>query len=327
MSTQKPPSGKTANAASPASASSAQGHATAAQRRLEEIQLASLGARLRDLANTRDLVRALGEDPDRYASQLAKQYSDLALKRREPSALVARSLPPLLAISLDRLSDIFNWWQSVIAPNATVGLTQKPTSANTGGVGIGADIFRGQLALGGEIWSSGAQEQWWVNTWQYIVPFPATPSTPNPGSLSYRFNVPASLAFYRQDVVAGSVHVYATVATTSNLSTHPIDFNQHVSSDFAIIANLPASGVPPILGGVAKVTGAIPLSPGGTPAIGIIIGLIISVVNGDLLILPGEFSNIDLVPPDATSPSDLGKVEYRRDQPFWLEAVAKMIAP
>ncbi len=303
------------------------GHASAAQRRLEEIQLARLSAQLRDLGNTRDIVRALGEDPDRYATQLAKQYSDLALKLRTPSAPPVKTMPAHLAASLGKFAGIFNWWQSVIAPNATIGLTQTPHTADTGGIGIGADIFRGELALGGEIWNASPHEQWWVNTWQYIVPFPPTPSTPsNPGLLSYRFNVPASVAFYRQNVIAGSVHVYATVAATSNLSAHPIDFNHPVSSDFALIATLPASGVPPILGGTAKVTGAIPLTPGGTPAIGIIIGLIISVVQGDVQIIPGEFSMINLVPPDATSASDLGKVEYSRNPPFWIDAVAKMLA-
>ena len=43
------------------------------------------------------------------------------------------------------------------------------------------------------------------------------------------------------------------------------------------------------------------------------------------MILPGEYSSITLAPPDATMPTDLGKIEYRRDPPFWVEAVAKMI--
>jgi hypothetical protein len=80
------------------------------------------------------------------------------------------------------------------------------------------------------------------------------------------------------------------------------------------------------VGGSAKVSGTIPLLPGGTPAIGIIMGLVISVVDGDLLIIPGENSLINLLPPDATSPADLGKIEYRRDPPFWVEVVAKMFA-
>ena len=84
--------------------------------------------------------------------------------------------------------------------------------------------------------------------------------------------------------------------------------------------------MPAISGGTAKFSGTIPLVPGRTPAIGIIVGLIISVADGDVLILPGEFSNITLAPPDATMPGDLGKIEYRRDPPYWVEAVAKMIA-
>jgi hypothetical protein len=134
------------------------------------------------------------------------------------------------------------------------------------------------------------------------------------------------LDFYRQDVVSGSVHVYVTVAVTNDLANHPIDFNQPTSSDFAIVATLAISNVPPILGGGVKVSGTIPLLPGGTPAIGIIIGLIVSIVDGDAQIIPGEFSSINLAPPGATSPAGLGKIQYRPDPPFWVEAVEKMFA-
>jgi hypothetical protein len=132
-------------------------------------------------------------------------------------------------------------------------------------------------------------------------------------------NVGAGLNFYRQDVVTGSVHVYATVATTSDLSNHPIDFNQPASSDFAIVATLPTANVPPLLFGGANISGTIPLLPGGTPAIGVIIGLVISVVNGDVQLIPGEYGEISLGPPDATTYADWGKIEYRQDQPSgWM---------
>ena len=297
------------------------------QRTLEGVQLARLAAQLRNVGATRDLVRAQGEDPDRYAAQLAKQYQDLSVKLRSPPPLRAPSLPLRLSQSLDRIGTIFNLWEKVLAPNATVKLVQAPSGPNIGGTGIGAEIFQGQIALGGEVWNGGPHEQWWVNTWQYMVPLPATPANIGAAaSLAYRFNIGASLAFYRQDVVGGSVHAYATVATTGDLAGHPVDFNNYVSSEFAIVGSLPVPGVPAIIGGTAKFSGTIPLVPGKTPAIGIIVGLIISVADGDVLILPGEFSNITLAPPDATMPSDLGKIEYRRDPPYWVEAVAKMIA-
>ena len=300
----------------------------AARRVLEEVQLARLAAQIRELGTTRDVVRALGEDPERHAARLVQQYRDLAAKLRTPAPVQARSLSPNVAAALNRLGDIFNWWQSVLAPNATVGLVQTPGGADTGGSGIGAEIFQGDLALGGEIWNAGAAEQWWVNTWQYTVPFPVTPQNlAPPASLAYRFNVGSDIAFYRQDVVSGSVHVYVTVASTPDIHTQSINYNNFASSDFVIIANLPTSAVPPILSGSAKVTGTIPLVPGGTPAIGILIGLISSVADGNVQIIPGEYSSITLAPPDATMPSDLGKVEYRRDPPFWVEAVAKMFAP
>ncbi len=322
MSAKKSSARKPLAGASKRSSSSGDSQTQAAQRKLEEVQLATLSARLKELSNNREIVRALGGDPERYASQLAKQYADLSRKRR-PTRLVARSLPANLTAILDRFGDIFNWWQYVVAPNATVGLDQPPATTDASG-SIGADIFQGELALGGEISNGDMQEQWWVNTWQYIVPFPATPSSsPSSASLSYRFDVSAILDFYRQDLVTGSVHVYATVATTNDLANRLIDFNNPVSSDFAIVATLPASGVPPQVSGVTHVTGTIPLVPGATPAIGILIGLIISVASGDLLVLPGD-SFINLIPPGATVPSDLGKIQYRSDPPFWVNAVAKM---
>jgi hypothetical protein len=159
-----------------------------------------------------------------------------------------------------------------------------------------------------------------------MVSLPATPANLSaPASLSYRFNIGASVNFYRQDVVTGSVNAYATVATTGDVANRPIDFNNYASSDFAIFTALPTSKVPPILGGTVKVSGAIPLVPGRTLAIGIVVGLIISVTQGEVMILPGEYSSITLAPPDATMPTDLGKIEYRRDPPSWVEAVAKMI--
>ena len=44
-------------------------------------------------------------------------------------------------------------------------------------------------------------------------------------------------------------------------------------------------------------------------------------------ILPSGDSLILLAPPDATMPTDLGKIEYRHDPPFWMEAVsARLLA-
>ena len=308
------------------SSSSDKGLADATQRTLEGARLARLAAQLRELGNTRDLVRALGDDPDQYASRLAAQYKDLSQKLRLPGPPRVVSQAARLSATLDRLGDIFSWWDKILLPNATVKLVQTPGGANTGGTGIGAEIYRGDIALGGDVWNSATQEQWWVNTWQYMVSLPATPANLTaPASLAYRFNVGASVNLYRQDVVTGSVNAYATVATTGDVASHPIDFNNYASSDFAIFATLPSSKVPPILGGTVKVSGTIPLVPGRTPAIGIVIGLIVSAAQGEVMILPGEYSSITLAPPDATMPGDLGKIEYRRDPPFWVEAVAKMI--
>jgi hypothetical protein len=291
--------------------------------RLQEVQLSRLRKQLEHLSSQKDLIKAIGQDPERFATDLAKQYSDLLSKQPKGRGPERPILSAKTASILDRLSDIFGLWERVQASNLTPVLVQTPPPAHTSGA-VGAVISPGALVLEGDIFNSSPQEQFWVNTWQCAVPFPVTPSNfTTPASLSYRFNLGASVAFYRQSVLSGSVAVYVTVAKTSDLNAQPIDFTHPASSDFAIFANLPVPGVPPIIGGSVKVTGTIPLVPGKTPAIGILIGVIFGVAQGEVLIIPGEYSIVDFAPPGATSFADAGKVEFRRDQPFWVEAVAK----
>ena len=298
----------------------------AAERTLLEVQHARLASRLRELGSSRDTIRALGVDPDQYASALAKQYADLSQELREPAPRQTASLPHRVASLLDRFGDIFGPWQTVLAPNATVGLVQAPTSSKAGGA-INSVIFQGDIAVGGEIYSSSAVEQWWVNTWQYVIPFPVTSNFANPGSLSYRFTVGSSFDFYRQDVVSGTIHQYVTVFTTNDMAVRPIQFTQPpVSSEFLINATLPVSDVPPFVYGGGQINGTIAMVPGGTPAIGILIGLIFSVVNGYVQFFPGETGEILLSNPDATAPTDIGRVEFRHDQIFWVNAVSQLVS-
>jgi hypothetical protein len=297
-----------------------------ARRTLQEVQHARLASRLRELGGARDAIRALGGDPDRYASGLAKQYGEVSQELRDPAPRQAASLPPRVAKLLDRFGDIFNPWLTVLAPIGSAGLVQVPPASKAGGA-IRSETFHGGIAVGGDIYADDVDEQWWVNTWQYVVPFPAPSSNfPNPGSLSYRFTVGGSFGFYRQDVVSGSVHLYATVFTTNDIVTRPIQFSQPpVSSQFLINATLPAPGVPPFLNGGAQINGTIALAPGGNPAIGILIGLIFSVGNGYVQFFPGETGEIPLSNPDAISPTDVGHLEYRYDQTFWVNAVSKLV--
>jgi len=324
MSNPPSPQNESALPADKGSSASSEAQTSATQGILEDIQRTRLSTRLREVGTKSALVSAFGEDPKAYASELTKQFAALSARQRTPNAIPVKSQSSRLAATLDGLANIFGPWSTVVAPNATVGLVQTPTSANTSGA-IGGEIYTGDIALVGQVSNGDAQEQWWVNTWQYIVPLPIF-SSPNPGSLAYRFNVGASVGLYRQDFLTGSVHIYATVATTNDLASRPIDFSQPVSSTFAIAADLPTSAVPPIVDGNAKITGSIALAAGKTPAIGMIVGFIVSVAKGDLQIIPGENSFIWLTNPDATTSGDIGKIEYRHDPFFWVEAVAKKLA-
>ncbi|MEG9438709.1 hypothetical protein JAO29_21410 [Edaphobacter sp. HDX4] len=283
-----------------------------------EAQFATVGNRLKTLSATEPLLHAYGEDPKAYSAELTKQYAALASRPR-PSAPVVKDISPRVALTLDRLADIFGPWQTVAVPTADVGLVEKPNSSKTSG-DAGGVLSPGYIIPYAAISNSGSQEQWWVNTWQYVIPLPITPT--GPGRLAYRFYVQAGLEFYRQNFLSGSAHVYATVAITNDLAGHPIDFSQPASSTFAIAEDLPTSEVPPLLSGYTAVNGHIDLVAGKTPAIGILCGLILSVAQGELRVTPDYYSYIFLTNPDARSNADIGKIEYRIDPIFWVEAVA-----
>jgi hypothetical protein len=295
--------------------------AEAARIALADAQFATVGNRLKTLSATEPLLRAYGEDPRAYAGELTKQYAALASRPRSSFPAV-KDISPRVALTLDHLADIFGPWQIVAAPTATVGLVEKPTSSKTSG-DVNGILSPGYIIPYAVVSNSSTQEQWWVNTWQYIITLPITPT--GPGRLAYRFSVQAGLEFYRQNFLSGSAHVYGTVATTSDLASHPIDFTHPTSSTFAIAENLPTSEVPPLLSGYTAVNGHIDLVAGKTPAIGILCGLILSVAQGEMRVTPDYYSYIFLSNPDAKTNADIGKIEYRIDPIFWVEAVTAKI--
>jgi len=83
--------------------------------------------------------------------------------------------------------------------------------------------------------------------------------------------------------------------------------------------------VPPLLSGGVTVNGHIDLVAGKTPAIGILCGLILSVAQGEIRVTPDYYSYIFLSNPDAKTNADIGKIEYRIDPIFWVEAVTAKI--
>jgi hypothetical protein len=326
---------RTPNKASTSSTADAINSAAAVERMINQAQLARLSSRLQDIPNGSNIARAFGGSPDQYAATLAKQYTDLAANLRGTD--LAKAPVDRVSARLNQMANLFGWWQSVQAPIATEQLVSTPSGVDTRYAGVMADISAGNIAPFGEVFnptsSNPTDEAWWVNTWQYLIPLPTTSSTVSPGTkTAYRFNVGAGIGLYGGPAV-GSVQAYATVATTPDLAGHPIDYSQPVSSQFAIVDDLPDSAITDIAIGTAKFTGSITLSPGKTPAIGILIGLIFGVGGGGQVSIvpgvatkPGDVSSIALSPPDATTASDFGKIEIRSDPLFWIEAVTKMSA-
>jgi hypothetical protein len=293
-------------------------------RKLQEAQLSRTTAQLRDLGKNRDTLIAMGLNPDQYGKALAKRRADLAQILTKPAALQVPNVSTHLASLLDRIGDILNPWQRILAPPATIGLVQTPSGVDREEESVGADIYQGDLDVGGNI-SGDQQESWWVNTWHYVVPLPAFEGS---GSLSYRFISDGTFEFYRQDVASASMYMYTTVFTTPDLVNHPIDFNgTPASSVFAINATLPVSDVPPFVYGGNTITGTIGIVPGATPAVGILVGLIFGIQNGIVEFFPGETGSMTLTYPGATMPSDLGYIQYRRDQPYLVNAISQLAEP
>lgn len=293
-------------------------------RKLQEAQLSRTTAQLRDLGKNRDTLIAMGLNPEQYGKALAKRQADLSQILSKPAAFQARNISAHLASLLDRIGDILNPWQRILAPPASIGLVQTPGGIDPEEEGVSAIIYQGDLAVGGNI-SGDQQESWWVNTWQYVVPLPAFEGS---GSLSYRFISGGAFDFYRQDVASASMYMYTTVFTTPDLVNHPINFNgTPASSVFAINATLPVSDVPPFVYGSNTVTGTIGIVSGATPAVGILVGLIFGVQNGNVEFFPGETGSMTLTYPGATMPSNLGYIQYRRDQSILVNAVSALAQP
>src|SRR5262249_2998379 len=122
---------------------------------------------------------------------------------------------------------------------------------------------------------------------------------------------------------SGSRIIQGSVAITNDFRGYSMGgpFPNIGVSGFTIVdTSLPTSA---IVGGSAQIPGTIPLLPGRTAAVQIAIALLVGIQEGDLTIQPGPTSMIALETPDA--PGDFGKIGYRRDQPFWVDAVAQML--
>jgi hypothetical protein len=318
-------SGRTGNDKNPAAAI---GSASASSRsnpndtrKLQEAQLSRATAQLRDLGKNRDTLVAMGLNPEQYGKALAKRQADLAQILSKAAPVQVKNISPHLASLLDRIGDILNPWQKILAPPATVGLVQTPSGIDPEEESVSAVIYQGDLAVGGNI-SGNAQESWWVNTWHYVVPLPAFEGS---GSISYRFISGGAFDFYRQDVASASMYMYTTVFTTPDMVNHPINFNgTPASSVFGINATLPVSNVPPFVYGSSTITGTIGIVPGATPAVGILVGLIFGIQNGIVEFFPGETGSMTLTYPGATMPSDLGYIQYRRDQSLLVSAISEV---
>lgn len=261
----------------------------------------------------------------------------LAGLEQQRAALLAKSGSMDVAIDvtqeqLDRvvvsIGDLLFPWSTLELPYMTEGINQPPGTADTTGEIATAGLYAGGLGYGAtpggtltQDGSGGPAERWWIHTWSNSAVFAPAPTT---GRLYYRFVVDSECNLYRAPVEAGSIREYVTIGTTSDISSSPpVDqWPTWQTVGWPINQLLPLPPLELDLGGSVTVTGSIPVTAGDSAAIAFIYGTVISIANGLLQLLWGNFGTRRIIAPGGTvGYRDYDKIEYRFEPDWWIEAV------
>lgn len=285
-------------------------------RRINEIQALeaesrSLAARLSDL-DALEVRRIASGDGGKAAVQaLLKRQAAVTAALRE--TMRDRRFFSTVDLSKDRynasLIDIVDllWpWSVLTLPTVTEGISQSPGSSKTSGEIGTSGLFVGTGAFGGTPENDSSQEQWWVHNWDCVA---TLPPAPRDGPVSYRFAASIDALVYHVEGT-GTLHAFITVGTTSDVN-QPITNWQTVN--WPIDTTLPQPGQVEF-GGGGNVTGAIQVKQGKQAAIGIIFGVVVSVIDGYVMFLPNSTFGAGLV--GGTGSGAWGKLEYRFNPVF-----------
>jgi hypothetical protein len=220
---------------------------------------------------------------------------------------------------LESISWLFGWCSNIQVPVMAEGINQTPGVPGTLGEIVTAAVYNGGLGFGGQPEDDGTQnpntEKWWIHNWNATVVFP--PATWD-GVISYDFAVDNQTIIYTAPCNSGSVRVFVTIGTTS-------DVNQPITNwgtvgwptDITLPQNFLATG------GSVPVSGSIAVKQGQQAAVGMIFGVIVSVASGYCMFLPT--SNIAARLPvsqgQQIGPSDFGKIRYCFNPNWWVTSV------
>ncbi|HTA96748.1 MAG TPA: hypothetical protein VK730_03805 [Solirubrobacteraceae bacterium] len=292
-------------------------------RRLAEESLVEI--QLERLSNQVAQIRSSMADPTASNPHLG------ALERRR-AGLLAHRISPMAEVDivqqrLDQvvlgIGDLLFPWSVMELPYMAEGIHQSPGAPHTTGEIGTAGLFAGGCAYGGTITQDGEgeREPWWVHTWVNSAVFPEAPAT---GRLYYRFFVSSECNIYRAPVVAGCIREYVTIGTAGDVSTSPpVDqWTTWQTVGWPIEQTLPLPPLELELSGGVLVTGSIPVAAGENPAIAFIYGTAITITDGLLQLLWGNFGTSRVVAPAGTPEyRDYDKIEYRFEPDWWISAV------
>jgi hypothetical protein len=300
--------------------------AEADQRRINEIQLLetesnSLSARLRNLSQLEQELEYSGEDAKSYIQELRKRRRNVTEELRKASK-DARFFANLNLIkdqfnlTLVRVQDIFGPWSVLNLPVMSEGISETPGTTGTEGEIVTAGLFQGSGAFGGMPSNSSSRERFWIHNWKCVAVLPPAPQA---GSVSFRFGGNIEAFVYHVEGT-GTLRAFVTIGTTSDVNK-PITNWQGVG--FPIDVTLPQPSQGSFSGGV-PVVGSIAVNQGQSAAVGIIFGVVISVIDGYVMLLGNSNFLAGLL--GGTDSTAVGKVEYRFNPQLVIGLVQQAMA-
>lgn len=274
------------------------------------------------------ITARLHADPARWNSDGA-----LVARRNELIGLGGKPLPTGLtplspgdrSLGL-RINDLLWPWTVLQLPYMYDGIYEEPGIAGTSG-GIGSELYSGGVGFGANPSDSGTTkphvEKWWIRNWRNSVVFPEAPHS---GHLAYRFTVNSDYTVYRAPVYSGLARQFVTLGSTSNSNSSPVAgwTNWHTVG-WPLDVTFPNEEHS--FGGAVPVIGSIPVEKGQRAALGFIYGMIMSVASGYFQSW-GSIGTRRTV--GYSTPVDytlFGRMEYRFEPTFVLEAIEQAMQP
>ncbi len=232
-------------------------------------------------------------------------------ERPTGTAVSAESIGPIEIAERAGLIDRFDLcggpesWLRRAAPLMTEGISEKPGGGASGEIQTAA-LQPGGVAYGGKlVYGQTDNEKFWIHNWHCLVTFPAAPAR---SELQYRLGVTAIANLRQAQVSSGGVWAFVTIGTTADANT-PI--TNWTGVGFPVLATLPPASTP-YFTGEAPVSGRFSVGEGRTPAVGLILGAVVSVRGGEVDYLWGTFGVHRPVAAGVAPPFEAyGRVEYR----------------